>query len=181
LRRLDYRRAADPQVPGSTISAWAAASSSYARFAIRGGISQVPRDGAFPGRTDLTRRATGRDVRRKSSRRTRTDRGFRRRDRRFAQPLRLEEAPPLLVQSLIAVEDHRFWRHPGIDPISLSRALVNNLRRGAPQQGGSTLTQQLARSLFLYNRKTMFRKATEAVLAVALEVRYSKREILEAY
>ncbi len=104
------------------------------------------------------------------------------------KPLRLDEvrkatekATRLLVPTLIAVEDRRFSYHPGIDPIGLTRAFVNNLRPGAQPQGGSTLTQQLARSLFLHNRRTLFRKATEAVLAVALEVRYSKDEILEAY
>jgi penicillin-binding protein 1B len=96
-------------------------------------------------------------------------------------PLHLDDAPPLLVHAIIAVEDHRFWKHPGVDPIGTARALVTNARRGEAAQGGSTLTQQLARSLFLHNRKTILRKAQEVVLAFALEIRYSKREILEAY
>jgi len=107
--------------------------------------------------------------------------GFEGRTGAVITPLRLSDAPPLLVDAIIAVEDHRFWRHPGVDPIGTARALVTNARRGEAAQGGSTLTQQLARSLFLHNRKTILRKAQEMVLALALEIRYSKREILEAY
>jgi penicillin-binding protein 1B len=96
-------------------------------------------------------------------------------------PLRLEEAPPLLVRSIIAIEDRRFYKHPGIDPIGTARALWANVRHGPGAQGGSTLTQQLARSLYLHNKKTILRKVQEAVLALELEVRYSKKQILEAY
>ncbi|MDM7913905.1 MAG: transglycosylase domain-containing protein, partial [Candidatus Eisenbacteria bacterium] len=97
------------------------------------------------------------------------------------RPLKLAEAPPLLVRAIIASEDRRFHRHPGIDPIGTTRAFLRNLRQREAAQGGSTITQQLARSLFLQNKKTLVRKATEAVLAVGLEIRYSKEEILEAY
>lgn len=96
-------------------------------------------------------------------------------------PLRLEEAPPLLVEALLSVEDRRFYRHPGIDPIGTIRALWADLRHREAAQGGSTLTQQLARSLFLHNRKTILRKVQEAFLALGLEIRYSKQQILEAY
>lgn len=96
-------------------------------------------------------------------------------------PLKLEDAPPLLVKGLVAVEDRRFYIHPGIDPIGLVRALWTNLRHGATAQGGSTLTQQLARSLYLHNERTVGRKIEEAYLALRLEARYSKKEILEAY
>jgi penicillin-binding protein 1B len=95
--------------------------------------------------------------------------------------LRLEDAPPLLVSALIAVEDRRFYSHPGIDPIGLMRALWSDLRHQDVGQGGSTLTQQLARSLYLRNEKTVLRKFREGILAFALELRYSKKEILEAY
>lgn len=107
--------------------------------------------------------------------------GFEGKQGAVLKPLRLAEAPPLLVDAILACEDRRFYRHPGIDPIGTLRAALRNLRRREPAQGGSTLTQQLARSLFLRNQKTILRKAVEAVLAVGLEVRYSKREILEAY
>jgi 1A family penicillin-binding protein len=82
--------------------------------------------------------------------------------------------------AVIAVEDHRFYLHPGIDPIGLSRAVVHNVR-GQEQQGGSTITQQLARTLFLSNTRTYGRKFKEAVLSVMLEIFLSKREILQLY
>jgi len=81
--------------------------------------------------------------------------------------------------AVIAVEDHRFYLHPGIDPIGLSRAVVYNFR--GERQGGSTITQQLARTLFLSNTRTWGRKAKEAVLSVMLEIFLSKKEILQLY
>ncbi|MCA9729127.1 MAG: transglycosylase domain-containing protein [Candidatus Eisenbacteria bacterium] len=97
-------------------------------------------------------------------------------------PLRLEDAPPLLVRTLVLIEDRRFYRHPGIDPVGIARAVRSNFRHdGAAVEGGSTLTQQLARSLFLHNEKTLPRKVVEALLAAGLELRYTKEEILEAY
>ena len=95
--------------------------------------------------------------------------------------LPLKEAPPALVDAILSVEDERFYSHPGVDVIGVGRAIVTDLKRGHAAQGGSTLTQQLARSLYLDNRKTLPRKAWEAVLAMALELRYSKRQILEGY
>ncbi|MGE0445554.1 MAG: transglycosylase domain-containing protein [Vicinamibacterales bacterium] len=83
--------------------------------------------------------------------------------------------------AVIAVEDHRFYLHPGIDPIALGRALVYNVRSDGRSQGGSTLTQQLARTLFLSNQRTYGRKIKEAALAVMLEIFLSKRDILELY
>ncbi|NOT28195.1 MAG: PBP1A family penicillin-binding protein [Acidobacteria bacterium] len=83
--------------------------------------------------------------------------------------------------AVIAVEDHRFYLHPGIDPIGLGRAVLNNVRSDAGMQGGSTITQQLARTLFLSNNRTYGRKVKEAALAVMLEILLSKREILELY
>ena len=97
-------------------------------------------------------------------------------------PIRLHAAPPLLVETLIEIEDRRFHHHLGVDPIGIARALLANIReKGEVVEGGSTLTQQLARSLFLDNRKTLPRKIIEAFLAVGLELKYSKEEILEAY
>ena len=83
--------------------------------------------------------------------------------------------------AVIAVEDHRFYLHPGIDPIALGRALLNNVRSDTGTQGGSTITQQLARTLFLSNTRTYGRKVKEATLAVMLEVLLTKREILQLY
>ena len=85
-----------------------------------------------------------------------------------------------LKDAVIAVEDHRYYLHPGIDPIGLGRAMFTNLRTDRTQ-GGSTITQQLARTLFLSNSKTPGRKVKEAALAVMLETFLSKREILELY
>jgi 1A family penicillin-binding protein len=92
-----------------------------------------------------------------------------------------EQISTYFKDAVIAVEDHRFYYHPGIDPIGLTRAVVYNLREDAGTQGGSTITQQLARTLFLSNARTFARKAKEAALAVMLEVFLSKREILELY
>jgi 1A family penicillin-binding protein len=92
----------------------------------------------------------------------------------------LERISTFLKDAVIAVEDHRYYSHPGIDPIGLARAVVSNLRTDRTQ-GGSTITQQLARTLFLSNSRTYGRKAKEAALAVLLEIFLSKREILQLY
>ena len=93
----------------------------------------------------------------------------------------IAEIAPHLQHAFIAVEDHRFFLHPGVDPIALGRALFRNVRAGGSRQGGSTLTQQLARTLFLSNRKSYGRKAREAVIAFLIEVQLSKQQILELY
>jgi penicillin-binding protein 1A len=97
------------------------------------------------------------------------------------QDVALRDIPADLQHAFIAVEDHRFYSHIGVDPIALSRALVRNLRDPGTQQGGSTLTQQLARTLFLSNRKTYARKLHEAVLAVMIDAQLSKDQVLELY
>jgi penicillin-binding protein 1A len=89
--------------------------------------------------------------------------------------------PPHVVQAVLAIEDRRFLSHFGIDPIGLARALVNNLRGHRGVQGGSTLTQQLAKNLFLKPERTLRRKIQEALLALWLERHYSKEQILTAY
>jgi penicillin-binding protein 1A len=94
---------------------------------------------------------------------------------------RLSELPDHVPNALIAIEDRRFRSHPGIDPIGMLRASVANYRAGRVIQGGSTLTQQLAKNLFLTPERTFERKIQEAVLAVWLEMRFSKEEILELY
>jgi 1A family penicillin-binding protein len=93
----------------------------------------------------------------------------------------LEKISTYMKDAVIAVEDHRFYLHPGIDPIALTRAVFFNIRSDERSQGGSTLTQQLARTLFLSNVRTYGRKLKEAALSVLLEVLLSKREILELY
>jgi len=83
--------------------------------------------------------------------------------------------------AVISVEDHRYYSHFGIDPIAVTRAAVYNLRSSEGTQGGSTITQQLARTLYLSNARTFGRKAKEAALAVLLEIFLSKKDILELY
>jgi len=95
--------------------------------------------------------------------------------------VQFDEISTYFKDAVIAVEDHRFYLHPGIDPIAIGRALLTNLRSDAGTQGGSTITQQLARTLYLSNARTFARKAQEAALAVMLEAFLSKREILELY
>ncbi|MGH8188592.1 MAG: transglycosylase domain-containing protein, partial [Steroidobacteraceae bacterium] len=92
----------------------------------------------------------------------------------------LDQISTYFKDAVIAVEDHRFYLHPGLDPIALTRATFYNLRSDSTQ-GGSTITQQLARTLYLSNVKTYGRKAQEAVLAGMLELLLSKREILQLY
>ena len=93
----------------------------------------------------------------------------------------LDDIAPDLRNAVIAVEDHRFYAHFGIDPIGLGRALYRDVRGGGRLEGGSTLTQQLARTLFLSNKRTPARKAQEAVIALLLEQELSKQQILELY
>lgn len=96
-------------------------------------------------------------------------------------PVSLADVPPELVEAIIAVEDQRFYRHWGVDPRGILRALWVNLRRGEVAQGGSTLTQQLVKNLYLTQDRTLRRKIEEAVMALALELHFSKDEILAAY
>lgn len=93
----------------------------------------------------------------------------------------LDLLPPLITNAVIATEDRRFWDHWGLDPAGMVRAAFANLRAGRFAQGGSTLTQQLAKNLFLTPERTLGRKFEEFVLAMWLELRLSKRDILELY
>ncbi len=95
--------------------------------------------------------------------------------------IRLAQAPRELREGIVAVEDRRFREHFGINPRAIARALWANLRAGATVQGGSTITQQLVKNFFLSNRRSLWRKANEAVMAILLEWHYGKDEILEAY
>jgi penicillin-binding protein 1B len=97
------------------------------------------------------------------------------------RPVTLDQVPKVLQDAVVATEDVRFWHHPGVDPIGLFRALFRNVRAGGVTEGGSTLTQQLVKNYYLTGERTYKRKATEAFMAVILDAKYSKREILEAY
>jgi len=92
-----------------------------------------------------------------------------------------EEVPERLVETLIAVEDRGFYTHRGLSPRAIGRALLANFEAGKTVQGGSTLTQQLAKNLFLTPEKTLLRKINEAFMALLLELRFSKRAIITAY
>ena len=99
----------------------------------------------------------------------------------FGDAVRIDELPPYVPQAIIAVEDRRFRSHFGIDPFGIARALYANYRAGGTVQGGSTITQQLAKNLFLKPERTLERKVQEAILAVWLESKFSKDEILQLY
>jgi len=104
---------------------------------------------------------------------------FRMDEHRHDVPLTAIAAP--LQQAVVAIEDHRFYSHWGIDPVGFSRAVVRNVREADVVEGGSTITQQLARTLFLSNRRTYGRKIKEAAIALMIERELSKRQILELY
>src|SRR3546814_705856 len=99
----------------------------------------------------------------------------------FGEWLSFDEIPPIMREAMVAVEDRRFRSHPGVDPIGIARALKVRVDRGSWVQGGSTITQQLARNIFLTNNRTFGRKVKEAILAMALEQRFTKDQILELY
>jgi penicillin-binding protein 1A len=93
----------------------------------------------------------------------------------------LKELPPYLPKAFVAIEDRRFFDHWGIDPVGVTRAIVRNVTHRGVAQGGSTLTQQLAKNLFLTQERTASRKIQEAILALWLERNYSKNALLELY
>ncbi|MGN6186805.1 MAG: PBP1A family penicillin-binding protein, partial [Thermoanaerobaculia bacterium] len=96
-------------------------------------------------------------------------------------PVTLEQVPQILQDAVVVTEDVRFWRHPGVDPLGIVRAVFRNMKAGGVSEGASTLTQQLVKNYFLTSERTYKRKIIEAFMAVILDARYSKREILEAY
>ncbi|QIB36244.1 penicillin-binding protein 1A [Ancylobacter pratisalsi] len=93
----------------------------------------------------------------------------------------LRALPPYLPQAFVAIEDRRFYSHFGLDPLGLARAMFVNLTTGRLREGGSTLTQQLAKNLFLTQERTISRKIQELILSIWLEAKYSKNQILELY
>jgi penicillin-binding protein 1A len=99
----------------------------------------------------------------------------------YGRPLAVADLPPVLPRAVLATEDRRFYRHFGLDPLGLARAAYVNLRAGAVVQGGSTITQQAAKNLFLTQERTIKRKVQELLLALWLEHRFSKDQILAIY
>ena len=99
----------------------------------------------------------------------------------YAPPVKIDEMPPYVPAAFVAIEDRRFYHHLGFDMIGIMRAVVADLRRGHAAEGASTITQQLARNLFLTPDQTVKRKIQEVILAVELEHKFSKKEILALY
>jgi len=95
--------------------------------------------------------------------------------------LKLDDVPDMFIKMLLLIEDRRFFTHWGVDPLSIARALVVNIYSGQAVQGGSTLTQQLVKNLFLTQDKTLTRKINEAFMSFLLEIHYDKKLILETY
>ena len=102
-------------------------------------------------------------------------------DRKERRPVALESLPEHLVSAVLAAEDAKFYEHPGLSLRGILRAAWVNVRGGAIRQGGSTLTQQLVKNLFLTQDRTLARKLREAALALLIDWRFEKREILDAY
>jgi penicillin-binding protein 1A len=99
----------------------------------------------------------------------------------FGRWLTIEELPSEMKDAMVAVEDRRYYMHPGVDPIGISRSFYVRALKGRWTQGGSTITQQLARNIYLNNNKEIGRKLREIVLALAMETKFSKAQILELY
>jgi penicillin-binding protein 1B len=95
--------------------------------------------------------------------------------------VRLDDLPKHVLDAVISIEDRRFYKHSGVDLASVARAVVTNLFGEGPMQGGSTITQQLVKNLYLSPEKTLRRKISEATMAILMEAKYSKNDILENY
>lgn len=100
---------------------------------------------------------------------------------RYGQAVHVDDVPKALVQAVLATEDRRFYDHLGVDPIGILRAMVTNVFEGRIKQGGSTITQQVAKNLFLSSERSYKRKLQEVLIAGWLEARYSKDQILTLY
>jgi penicillin-binding protein 1B len=102
-------------------------------------------------------------------------------ERERRQLISFQQIPGHLIHAVLAAEDSRFYQHPGVDFRGILRAIITNLRHGSIQQGGSTLTQQLAKNYFLTPARTLRRKLKEVFISVIIELKYEKEEILEIY
>ena len=100
---------------------------------------------------------------------------------RYAPPVDLNKLPAYVPAAFVAIEDRRFYEHAGFDPVGIARAIVTDLARGSAREGASTITQQLAKNVYLNADRTVERKAEELLLAVKLERTYSKKQILGLY
>jgi penicillin-binding protein 1B len=102
-------------------------------------------------------------------------------ERRISSPRALEDFSPKLKEAILSIEDQRFYKHLGVDPIAIGRAIFSNIRAGGVVQGGSTLTQQLAKNLFFSSKQSLARKALEALTALSIEAAFTKDQIFEFY
>jgi penicillin-binding protein 1B len=107
--------------------------------------------------------------------------GLRGASRQVREWVSYDEMPARFIDVLLAIEDRRFFDHPGIDPVAVARAVWTNMARGTVIQGGSTITQQLAKNLFYSPQRTFGRKLKESIAALVLEAKYPKKAILESY
>jgi len=184
LSRMGYRMTADtPRVPGQFRVKGNSIELHTRDFVLPGGgqRGQAARAGfseagvvslmALPSREPLERLAVEPEI-------IATLHGAQREDRTI---LPLSEFPPHLIQAVIAAEDRRFLEHHGLDPLRIARALWENVLSGEVRQGGSTITQQTVKNLFLGHERTLSRKIREALMAIVLEARYPKEKILEVY
>ena len=94
---------------------------------------------------------------------------------------KIKDLPKIYLEAVVAVEDHRFYSHPGIDIIAIARAIVNDIKAFKLVEGGSTITQQLAKNMYFTNEKSFIRKIAEMFMAFNIEKNYNKNEILELY
>ncbi|MCC2640367.1 MAG: putative Penicillin-binding protein [Nitrospira sp.] len=107
--------------------------------------------------------------------------GLRGASRQVREWVPYDDIPARFIEMLLAIEDRRFFSHPGIDPVAVARAVWANMVRGTVIQGGSTITQQLAKNLFYSPQRTVWRKLKESIAALVLEAKYRKKAILESY
>ncbi|MBU6207058.1 MAG: PBP1A family penicillin-binding protein [Alphaproteobacteria bacterium] len=99
----------------------------------------------------------------------------------YGEWIAYNDIPQVMKDAIVSIEDRRYWSHIGVDPVGIARSLTIDLTQKHYRQGASTITQQLARNVFLTNSKSVGRKVREAILAMAMERKYGKEEILEAY
>ncbi len=183
LESLGYRRGGDIKKPGSFAVSKGKIDLHIRKFEYDGGLKSAVRI-----RLDFSSDSLGRIVEPGSGRQlpvllldpvvVGTIQSRQQQDRRLR---RLHEFPDELLQILLLVEDRHFLTHHGIDPSAIARAVFANIKSGRVAQGGSTITQQLVKNLFLSSQRTLGRKVKEALYAVFLELHFDKHEILEAY